>query len=308
MVLDYLKSKDLHCVPYGDRYRLLSNEFNQNFEAIISVLSQMPLSVEGREHTDSRRAIAQLIASRLADVRKIIPELVSRHLAKLDTPGTVDLMEQVFDPLVHDLLDELAGQKLNLKDNNDVSSIFSKTNGMRRRRKINEQIARIHDTLTSQSTEQSQGKMYQKIVVGILGNDSLRGTFGATLYHVLMSANSTRLSQLDYPKIPNYSGVKFVDRIAIRDTQVCEHAMQVGEEHEVRFDDLHMRETDAEKMALFGAGKHTCLGKGITMDLWDAVVSNLLYKNSICNVKSYKERKDNVFCIPEEFIVEVTLG
>lgn len=208
------------------------------------------------------------IASRLQHIRKLLPDLVNKHFAIFDAAGTVDMMEQVFDPLVHKLLDELVGFKLDLKHNSDVSSIFSKSNGIRKWRKINAQILCIQDNLKRQGADQSEDEIYKKIVVAILGNDALRGMLGATLYHVFNGVSSTPLSQLCYPQIPNYSGVKFVDRIAIRDTQVCEHAMQKGEEHEVRFEDLHRQETDAEKMALFGAGKYMCLGRGITMELW----------------------------------------
>jgi hypothetical protein len=112
MELDYLKSKDLSCVRYGDRYRTLSKQLNQDFDAIIAVLSKTPLCVEGQEHVDSRNAIARLIASRLQHIRKLLPDLVNKHFAILDAAGTVDMMKQVFDPLVHELWDELAGFKL----------------------------------------------------------------------------------------------------------------------------------------------------------------------------------------------------
>jgi hypothetical protein len=36
--------------------------------------------------------IVGLIASRLAHVRKIFPDLVGKHFTKLDTPSTIDLM------------------------------------------------------------------------------------------------------------------------------------------------------------------------------------------------------------------------
>ncbi len=306
MELDYLKSKDLHCVPYGERYRNLSEIFDEDFDAIIAVLAQAPLCVEGQDHVNSRKAMALLIASRLKHVRNQIPAMIDMYCAKLDTPGTIDLMGHVINPLVHNFLDLIAGAALTLDQNSDISSVFSKTNGMRKRRKINEQIASLQDKLRASFPNQSDVDIQRKIVVGVLGNDALCGTLGATLYHIFENADRMPLSKLAYPNIPNYSGVKFVDRIAMQDTVVCKHALQAGQEFEVKFDELHKRTTESEKMALFGGGRHTCLGKGISMDLWDGLVLNLKQKHIMCTVRSYKERKDHVFRIPEEFIVEVS--
>ena len=72
MELDYLKSKDLNCVPYGDRYRKLSQQFNQDFDAIITVLSKTPLCIEGQEPIDSRNAIARLHCKQTATYSQII--------------------------------------------------------------------------------------------------------------------------------------------------------------------------------------------------------------------------------------------
>ena len=306
MELDYLKSKDLHCVPYSERYQKLSKDFDQDFDAIITVLAQTPLCVEGQEHVNSRKEMALLIASRLKHLRKQLPAMIDKYCAILDTPGTVDLMGQVINPLVHNFLDEMAGVALSLDQNNDISSVFSKTSGMRKRRKINEQLASLQESLRASLPNHSDADIQRKVALGVLGNDALRGTFGTTLYHILANADCNPLSNLVYPKIPNYSGVRFVDRIAIQDTEVCKHALQAGEEFEVKFNELHKRKTDSEKMALFGGGKHTCLGKGIALEVWDAVVFNLSQKQVTCTVKSYKERKDSVFCIPEEFLIEVT--
>ena len=303
MLLDLLTSNDLRAAFYCDEYKELSDKMGIDFSAIISVLDQTPLCNEGQKHAELRQSIATQIAQQISEIKANIPKIVDTYFDVLTHAGTVDVMKDIIDPLVFEFLNSYAGCDLNLGNAPDISMLFSKTNGMRKRREVNESLSTILGAMRVRFPDQTETEIVRKAVIAILGNDTTRGTLAMTLHRLISQSPERTFAQFEYPNIPNVTGLKYVDRVALDNTVIAGCPLDAGQEVRVNFDALNTEMTQNGDLAIFGAGRHVCLGKGGVLELWKAIVLKLSTMHRQVEVMEFDLRSDSVFCIPKTFVI-----
>jgi cytochrome P450 len=303
MLLDLLKSNDLQAAFYCDDYQELSDKMSIDFSAIISVLDQTPLCNEGQKHAELRQSIANQIAQEISEIKANIPKIVDTYFDVLTRVGTVDIMKDIIDPLVFEFLNSYAGCDLNLGDSPDISMLFSKTNGMRKRREVNGNLSVILNAMRARFPDQTEAEIVRKVVIAVLGNDTTRGTLAMTLHRLVSQNQGRSLAKFDYPNSPNFTGLKYVDRVALGDTVIAGCPFHAGQEIRLTFDALNTDMMQGGDLAIFGAGRHVCLGKGGVLELWKSIVLKLSTVHLQVEVIEFDLRTDSVFCIPKTFVI-----
>ena len=95
-----LSSPDARPATYSDDYVLLQERFGIDFSNVLFAFSQVPLCLHDEPHRHARRRFAGFLTARKSDIAHSIAKGVEAHLAILRQEGEVEIMRQVFTPLV----------------------------------------------------------------------------------------------------------------------------------------------------------------------------------------------------------------
>lgn len=303
--LEILKSPYLDVVPYAERIQHLSDRLGIDLSATVSVLNVIPLCQSRARHPDMRRVIAAQIAENSDALKAAIPGMVAARMGCLAQPGQVDVMERVVQPLVGDMISALIGVPLVVADSSYISRVFSQSIGVSKRRKLEVELRALHDSLQAAFPEADAVAIGLKMSLAILGRDALMGTLGCSLHHLFAGAQGKRLDQVVWPALPTRTGVPYIDRVALCPVSVARTMHDAGAV--LRADLARLNESDDPRaaMSFFGAGAHLCLGRALALDLWKAMMRWLGGAGTKVSVVHYALRRDDVFHIPETFLVEV---
>ncbi|SDY66908.1 hypothetical protein [Citreimonas salinaria] len=302
---EILRSRHVDVVPYAARVRALSERLGVDFSSTLYAYDTVPLCQQRDAHAAMRRETAELIAARTGALRAAIPGLIDAHCAVLCGPGRVDVMRTVLAPLVSDALSVLVEAPLDPDEDEHVSRVFSQAMGVAKRRKVEDALTGLRARLREALPEAEERVLGLKLALAILGRDAMLGTFACTLHDLVAGLDGAPWSALDWPDMPTRTGVPFVDRVALQDVSVDGEAVDAGGSIRAQLDVYETAADPRDRLAFFGAGAHTCLGRALTLDLWRAFASMLARSGARPRVADYALRRDDVFHIPQTFVLEI---
>lgn len=304
--VEILKSRHLDVVPYAKRVVALSEHLGIDLSSTLFALGYVPLCQQQDSHAAARRGLAKLIAERNEALRSAIPAMVRRHCGVLGLPGRVDVMPAVIEPLVSQALSVLAGISLDVAGVDYVSRIFSQTLGVAKRRKLEQTLGQMIAQLRAAFPDADDSGIGQRLALVILGRDAMLGTFGRSLHGMAQSAQGAAWSALDWPDAPHRTGVPYIDRVAIRDVCVGGQPVDAGGVIRAQLSEYEAAADPRKHLGFFGGGAHLCLGRALALEIWQGVAAYLSQSAARPLVLEYGLRRDDVFFLPQTFILEIS--
>jgi hypothetical protein len=209
-----LQSPDVKISPYASSYEdMAARNPRFAFPNLIFSFKYIPLCTNGGEHRLARRRLAAFVASRRNITAAATPDIVDRWVGVLAGRSQIELMTELLEPMVKEFLAVLNGV-----DSTDlvlsISTVFDRMLGATKRRKLDEELGAIRThiraTLGPDVSEDEEGV---RLALFVLGNDALAGGFGESLYQLFRANPGRSLAEIDYPAVPNETGVPFAERI-----------------------------------------------------------------------------------------------
>ena len=200
----------------ANAHRAMESRYGYTFDTLNTIFPHIPLCAHGAEHREVRRRMATVLAERRGAVLVELDRLIEEALVVLK-PGTqIELMTTLVTPLVRSVLCTLAGARLGDENSLElVSVIFDRLIGFRKRQKLDAALhalrLKMREAPLWEKTEEEESAY---LALFVLGNDTLGGSFGESLYQILRRNPGKRFSEISYPDIPNESGVPYVERIS----------------------------------------------------------------------------------------------
>ena len=303
---EILKARDLDVVPYAPRVGALADRLGLDLSATLDALNAVPLCLPRDRHSEARRDMAGLIAAQAEPLRAALPGLVARHFAPLTRPGRVDAMAGVVAPAVAEVISILVGMSVTVEEGSHISRIFSQTLGVARRKRMDEELARLQRRLRDQFPAADDRTLGLKLSLLILGRDAMMGTFGCSLEDMARRAGGG-WSALAWPETPPRTGVPYIDRIALGDVTVGGRPVDKGETIRAALADYEKADDPRLRLSFFGAGAHLCLGRALSLEIWRELGAFLAASPARPRVTAFALRRDDVFQIPESFEMEIAV-
>lgn len=295
-----LGSRSFVPVNYEERHRAVGDHLGFDVSEIIAAIHHIPLCLRDEAHLRSRKRIATLISQSNADATAFIAGEVPEMLVKLLSVGTHDVMGEFVNPCVNRLISTNIGTTLSLDHTTLISRLFSQTTGISKRRRMNAELAELRLHIQHELPFLTETEVGDRIALCILGTDALRGTLGRSMQAVFAGAPYTA----EYPK----TGVPYIDRQAAHPCPVDGVTYDADTTLRARLDALESASDPQDRNRFFGYGAHVCLGKKIALHLWAQIQDSILDRQAAVAVTRFTLRRDDVFCVPEEFEIEVTHG
>lgn len=303
---EILRAPDLDVVPYAHRITTLADRLGIDLSATISVLNVIPLCQQRPTHPDLRRNMAALIAGRSEALKAQIPTIAATRLSPLTRPGRVDVVAEVIEPMVSDVLSALIGVRLDMAQSSHISRVFSQVMGVAKRRRLEEELVALRNTMQGAFPQADQLELDLKLSLAILGRDALAGTFGCSLHAMCTATPGRAFRDIDWPDLPPRTGVPYIDRVALRDVTVGGVPLDKGNAVRAALSEYETSADPKAGLAFFGAGAHLCLGRALSLDLWRAMTAVLRTCPLVPQLVVYSLRRDDVFHMPERFLLEIS--
>jgi cytochrome P450 len=290
------------------RHEELARRFGLEFPNLIYVFHHLPLALEGTAHRDIRRRMADLLGRKRDDLSAAAPALVERWFSGLGHPGEFDVVRQAIEPMIAGVMTILTGVDLSAEPTLwRISSVFDRLIGVRKRVEQERAVARLR-AIIGEAIGPNAAPDDEAVIISflILGRDSLGGTLGESLYRLFAAHPGERLADIEFPAIPNETGVPYVERVVARPFDYGGTAFHEGDRVRLQTQAFAYSGNAADRMRIFGVGLHACLGKRLSMELWGHITRVLATKSTTVEVIDYAVRDwDYIFTYPTRVLVRV---
>ncbi len=274
------------------------------FPNLLFAFKYIPMCVNGDEHRSARRRIAEFVAGRKSIASAAAQDIVDRWVGKLAGSAQIELMEEVLQPMVKEFLAALIGTEATGLIHG-ASAVFDRMMGARKRRKLDDELGairvRIRHTIGPNGSEEEEGI---RLALFVLGNDALAGGFGESLYQVFRANPERLLSEIDYPAVPNETAIPFVERIVTEPFECEGVAFRKGDRIRIMLQSFLYTGDAADRVRVFGAGIHTCLGRQLSLEFWSVFTRRLSQITARVEILDYALRdEDYVFTYPSKLLI-----
>ena len=302
-----LLSRHLFVAPYLPAYEdMAKRRLDYAFANLLFAFKYIPLCLNGDEHQIARRRIAEYLGARRGAISAAAPDIVDRWFGRLAALERVELMGDVIEPLVKDVLGVLnqideAGRSLI----RSASSVFDRMMGAKRRRELDNELAKIREYirrgLGPDASEDEEGFC---LALLILGNDALAGTLGESLHQVFLANRGRRLTEIEYPPTPTATGVPFVERIVSESFEYEGIELRKGDRIRILLQSFQYSDQPADRIRIFGAGLHACLGRQLSLEIWSLITGTLSKITAQAEILDYALRNsDYIFTYPSRLLI-----
>ncbi|AZL59567.1 hypothetical protein EI545_12415 [Tabrizicola piscis] len=288
--------------PHVDFIAALADRLKIDLSATLTVMRHLPLWIDGPQHAELRRKVAAFLAedraAKLARATTRIRHVVVRTLGT-DGSEHVDLFRMVSE-VVDLFMEELTGLPRPEGDPSCMPSIFSSNLGVAARRRLEamlkQQFVQANDLFPNEPIELHALRVGQFV----MGRDALIGTLGLSLHHHLASLGEQKVNARRLPSIPTHTGLPAIGRISSFAQTVAGCPVSAGALIECRLDSLAGRPA-ADRRHFFGVGPHLCLGRPLSLALWECVADVLAELEIQLTTTEFALAQNDVFDIPLVF-------
>ena len=228
----------------------------------------LPVMVREDIHPEIRRRFATFLAGRLNELDAQLPEIVKSCLAPLGRKGRFDMVAQVLNPLMRRvfsifLKSEMPADFLTVH----VTEILSFKATVSHLRNLDERIGRTLSRLRATSADEDE--VGWKFICLVFGLDSVSMMLTESLVMALRGSDANRPARL--PDFPLETGVPVSHRRAKSDFSIAEHSFARGDLIRLQMQSLSYSDRAENHKFIFGAGAHSCLGKQVSLRIFEAV-------------------------------------
>jgi hypothetical protein len=213
-------------------------------------------------------------------------------------------VREIIEPVCDTTFEELLGALCPATPENSVSGsqIFDLYLSLNRRKEVVARTGEMLEAFTAAGDRLRTSPSYAT-AIKMRGYDSLVGSLGRSILHLLKQAPGRRLRDIDYPQSFPETGVPYVERFAVRDCAFGGASIKQGDRLRIYLDPGG-ENADGKGACYFGRGRHSCLGEDLARCLWRLFAEELAKLDLRCTIESEVRRKpDWVFAYYSSLVV-----
>ena len=287
-----LKSTEFVSKDFAEWHRALG-KVGIDCSSVIQILDHVASANEGKRHAEIRRDAAQVIAANAGSTKEVVATAVTKLVPTLCRAGaSVDLVREIIQPVCDTLFEQLLGARCPAQPDKGVSAsqVFDLYLSLTWRKEI---ISRADALLAAYSAARDGLTTSPDYATSlrILGYDSIVGSLGSSILHVLKQAPKRQLCDLPFPQALPKTGVPYVERFATKDCIVGDASIKKGDRLRLYLDPGAAHNGADNGACYFGRGRHSCLGEDLSNWLWRTLTVELARLPLYCTIESEVRRK-----------------
>jgi hypothetical protein len=239
--------------------RELRSRHPLQLEHLQQTLDILPPFLEGAPHARIRKLLGQYLSVKRPEIEAELPDVISTLLGRLDRTGTTDFIPDLLVPLTRngrDLTDQIMEIKL--------TRIFEAGHSASSLQKLDQMLGRVFDFLDAKDEEDNDFIcLLCSIVFGI---DNIISTLAENIASAFQTSNGTSPAEL--PQFPVELMLSATYRRPVKTTEVAGHEVQPSTLVRIHIEPFGYSSDKALNAGLFGVGRHACIGKQLSLDIW----------------------------------------
>ena len=307
LVLRLLRHRALACEETVSQIATVGERYGIAFDNLLFAARIIPLMNEGDPHVRMRRRMARFLTDRREPLLAIQSGLVDRHLGKIAAAAEVDLVADIFLPLVREYFSVLVdASELIPFDQVAITRMFDRYLSLKTLKKIEQDIGALRATVRRVCRQPvSDGDEELFVALLILGRDSLLATLAESIGATLAGHVGRSLGDVGYPAFPNETGVAIAERVATETIAFGGVEIAAGERVRLYLQSLNYSERASVQRLIFGAGAHSCLGRQLSLDLWPALTGALRAIPRVIASVEHGYVRNHIFAMPDRVRVRL---
>jgi cytochrome P450 len=226
----------------------------------------LPVLARNDLHPELRRRFATFLAGRVAELDPQLAKVVKSCLAPLGRKGRLDIVAGVVHPLVQRIFSillnsEMPAEFLALH----VTELLSFKTTVSHLRNLDARIARALAYLRKTTGDEEETGW--KFVCLVFGMDTLAMMLTESVVVALRDQDGGKIARL--PSFPIETGVPVSHRRAKRDFSIGGYAFAKGDLIRLQMQALGYSSIAEDHRFIFGAGAHACVGKQLSLRVWE---------------------------------------
>lgn len=265
--------------------------------------NELPLVLNGERHARVRSDIARLLSRERKNSdawRKPVSEIIRGVFA---SAGQMEAVEDLLRPIVNAVFTTLAQVDATFPPLT-LTRVFDHYASYRHLMEAETGIAALRARLAVAGIpDEAIGTHVATIV---LGRDSLLASLSEALIDLALASRGRRLDQ------PGAKTPRLINGVAVGERLVDEAFVfrgmrfAAGERVRLYFQGYGYRETEAERLAMFGTGKHSCLGRALALEVWALLAAEIGGVPLTVQSVEFEYLRNSMFTMPK--LINLTLG
>jgi cytochrome P450 len=269
VIQQILRSPEAALLDLGEILAAVKAKFGVELANVEYACKVLPVLVHEDVHPSIRRQFAAFLSGRLAELDAQLPGIVESSLAPLRSKGKVEIIGQVVNPLIQRvfsifLKSDMPAEFLTLH----VTEILSFKAMVTYLKKLDARIAIVLSYLRATTTDEEE--VGWKFTCLVFGLHTVTMMLAESLVTALRTCDGSGRTAAKLPDFPVETGVPVSHRRARTDFKIEGHKFQAGDFIRLQMQALGYSPVSEDRKFIFGAGAHTCLGKHVSLRIWDA--------------------------------------
>lgn len=269
IIQEILHRPEAALMDLGEILGVVKAKFGVELANVEYACKVLPVLVQEEVHSSTRRQFAAFLSGCLAELDSQLPGIMKSSLTPLCGKGRVDLIGEVVNPLIQKvfsifLKSEMPAEFLTLH----VTEILSFKAMVTHLEKLDERIATVLSYL--RATTANEEEVGWKFTCLVFGLHTVTMMLAESVVAALQTCEATGQPAAGLPDFPVETGVPVSHRRAKADFQVEGHNFGAGDFIRLQMQALGYSPSDEDRRFIFGGGIHSCLGKNVSLRIWDA--------------------------------------
>ena len=298
--LHILTHPDFVQIKLVEYYKALAENFDRRFENIEYICQYLPLFHDGPRHKELRKMAATHLRDRPDALQVFEDEAVQIITTKLRQAGALDVISDIVIPVMQKAALAITG----LDYFPGLIAILSGNNSLRATKKLDETFGKIYDTALARFPEESEDTRAMRIVYAALGSEPLGSTLALSFEQMFSGVHDMKICDLNWtPNFPATGPDTAFRQCKHAPIDLAENAKSV-KHIEVDFKPF-LDDEGANHNHMFGVGAHACLGRGLSLSLWQRVVDDMKINPFKVRHMGSAEGTHKIFKYPSSICIEV---
>jgi cytochrome P450 len=282
----------------------INEKFGMEFPAVAYACKVLPVLAEDDAHAAVRKDFATYLAERLRELEPRLAEFSGSCLRRLSRKGNVDIVSEVIDPFVHKVISvlirtEAPAEILAL----DMADALFFNTMVTRLQTLEARIDRAVSFLRTESCDENE--VAWKFTCLVFGVDSLSGTLTESVVSALRELDPRGTDTARLPDFPVETGVPVTMRMAGADFALAGIEFKAGDAIRLQLQSFSYSDNVADRQFIFGAGMHSCVGKQLSLRLWQSFKQEFDRLGLKARILDYRLARSHFLMLHKRVNVEV---
>jgi hypothetical protein len=270
IIREILRHPDAALLDLGAIVAALKAKFHVELANMEYACGVLPVLVGEDVHPSARRQFSAFLSGCFPELDAKLPGIMRTSLTPLRSKGRVDVISEVLNPLLQKVFSiflkgEMPAEFLTLH----ISEILSFKVTVAHLKKLDARIATVLSHL--RATTANEEEVGGKFTCLVFGLQTVAMMLVESLITALRDTDATGQAAVKLPDFPVETGVPVSHRRAKADFEIGGYKFETGTFIRLQMQALGYSPSSEDHKYMFGAGAHTCLGKHVSLRIWETL-------------------------------------